>query len=146
MTAITEPPLTPGYWSAAEFEFSNTLLWLRFNFLADGRRWCINISTKFSFLMVTSILISPLCNNAFPQPDDTPPLHGCVDVLWIAIIPLLPPNTIIIMAKHFSFCFFRIEDILYLEKTINAVTHAVLTSISWFSVNSAIEAGGCFYN
>jgi hypothetical protein len=39
-------------------------------------------------------------------------LHGWDGVLWLASLPLFPPNiTMVIMAKQFYFCFIRPEDI-----------------------------------
>ena len=56
---------------------------------------------------------SPSCSKAPPQHDAaTLVLHGWDAVLWLAIIPLFPPNiTMVIMAKQFYFCFIRPEDI-----------------------------------
>ena len=56
---------------------------------------------------------SPSCCKAPPQHDAaTPVLHGWDGVLWLASLPLLPPNiTVVIMAKQFYFYFIRPEDI-----------------------------------
>ena len=56
---------------------------------------------------------SPYCSKAPPQHDAaTPVLHGWDGVLWLASLPLFPPNiTMVIMAKQLYFCFIRPEDI-----------------------------------
>ena len=56
---------------------------------------------------------SPSCSKAPPQHDAaTPVLHGWDGVLWLASLPLFPPNiTMVIMAKQFYFCFIRPDDI-----------------------------------
>ena len=56
---------------------------------------------------------SPSCSKAHPQHDATTPvLHGWDGVLWLASLPLPPPNiTMIIIAKQFYFCLIRPEDI-----------------------------------
>ena len=56
---------------------------------------------------------SPSCSKAPPQHDAaTSMLHGWDGVLWLANLPLYPPNiTMVIMAKQFYFRFIRPEDI-----------------------------------
>ena len=78
------------------------------NFLTDVLRCCFSISTPFCFPMIYFVkYTSPSCRKAPPQHDAaTPVFHGWGGVLWLASLPLFPPNiTMVIMAKQFYFCF-----------------------------------------
>lgn len=75
-----------------------------FSFLAPVLRWCFNISTSFSFLMM---LWSVSCNNNNNNMMLWPPFHNW-DVFFcfyqLTSLPLFPPNiTMVIMAKQLKF-------------------------------------------
>ena len=75
---------------------------------------------------------SPSCSKAAPQHDDV--IHGWDGVLRLASIPLFPPKiTMVIMAKHFYFCFIRPEDISPKRSLSTcAVANRSLAFLWWF--------------
>jgi hypothetical protein len=82
--------------------------------------WCLQMLLLYiHIIFLTHDVIyfmkctSPSWSKAPPQHDAaTPMLHGWDDVLWLASLPLFPPNIMmVIMAKQFYICFIRPEDI-----------------------------------
>ena len=71
------------------------------------------------------------CSKATPLHDAaTPLLHGWDSVLWLASIPIFPPNiTMVIMAKEFYFCFIRPEDIF--SKKYDLCPHVQFQTVVW---------------
>ena len=80
---------------------------------------------------------SPSCSKTPPHHDAaTPVLHGWDGVLWLASLPLFPPNiTMVIMAKQLYFCFIRPEDIFSTKYEL--CPHVQLQTIVWL-------LNGCF--
>ena len=73
---------------------------------------------------------SPSCSKAPPQHDAaTSVLYGWDDVLWLASLPLFPPNiTMVIMVKQFYFCFIRPEEI---SQKSTIFVHLQLQTVVW---------------
>ena len=82
--------------------------------------WCLEMLLQYIhiiFLPHDAIYFvkctSTSCSKAPTQHDAaTPVLHSWDGILWLASLPLFPPNiTMVIMAKQLYFCFIRPEDI-----------------------------------